>query len=167
MNFTRQSTSPIHAGEIISYKNVDLLRRFITEQGKILPRRLTGVTAKEQRQLAKAIKQAREDKNVKAIVFRINSGGGSALASDVIWRETILAKAEKPLIVSMGDYAASGGYYIACAADSILAHPTTLTGSIGVFGMVPNLKRFYKNKLGITFDTVNTIYYLTNFITMV
>ena len=105
---------------------------------------------------AKAIKQAREDKNVKAIVFRINSGGGSALASDVIWRETILAKAEKPLIVSMGDYAASGGYYIACAADSILANPTTLTGSIGVFGMVPNLKRFYKNKLGITFDTVNT-----------
>ena len=105
---------------------------------------------------AKAIKQAREDKNVKAIVFRINSGGGSALASDVIWRETILAKAEKPLIVSMGDYAASGGYYIACAADNILANPTTLTGSIGVFGMVPNLKRFYKNKLGITFDTVNT-----------
>lgn len=105
---------------------------------------------------AKAIKQAREDKNVKAIVFRINSGGGSALASDVIWRETILAKAKKPLVVSMGDYAASGGYYIACAADSILANPTTLTGSIGVFGMVPNLKRFYKNKLGITFDTVNT-----------
>jgi protease-4 len=71
---------------------------------------------------AKAIKQAREDKNVKAIVFRINSGGGSALASDVIWRETILAKVEKPLVVSMGDYAASGGYYIACAADSIVAN---------------------------------------------
>ena len=105
---------------------------------------------------AKAIKQAREDKNVKAIVFRINSGGGSALASDVIWRETILAKAEKPLVVSMGDYAASGGYYIACAADSIVANPTTLTGSIGVFGMIPNLKKFYKNKLGITIDTVNS-----------
>ncbi len=105
---------------------------------------------------AKAIKIAREDKNVKAIVFRINSGGGSALASDVIWRETILAKAEKPLIVSMGDYAASGGYYIACAADSIVANPTTLTGSIGVFGMIPNLSKFYKNKLGITIDTVNT-----------
>ena len=108
---------------------------------------------------ANAIKKAKEDKNVKAIVFRINSGGGSALASDVIWRETILAKAEKPLVVSMGDYAASGGYYIACAADSIVANPTTLTGSIGVFGMVPNLKRFYKNKLGITFDTVNTSKY--------
>jgi len=105
---------------------------------------------------AKAIKEAREDKNVKAIVFRINSGGGSALASDVILRETVLAKAEKPLVVSMGDYAASGGYYIACAADSIVANPTTLTGSIGVFGMIPNLQKFYKKKLGITIDTVNT-----------
>jgi len=103
-----------------------------------------------------AIKQAREDKRVKAIVLRINSPGGSALASDVIWRETILAKAEKPLVVSMGDYAASGGYYIACAADSIVANPTTLTGSIGVFGVIPNLSTFYKNKLGITIDTVNT-----------
>jgi protease-4 len=103
-----------------------------------------------------AIKKAREDKNVKAIVLRINSPGGSALASDVIWRETILAKAEKPLVVSMGDYAASGGYYIACAADSIVANPTTLTGSIGVFGMIPNLSKFYKKKLGITIDTVNT-----------
>ena len=103
---------------------------------------------------AKAIKDAREDKNVKGIVFRINSGGGSALASDVIWRETILTKEAKiPFVVSMGDYAASGGYYIACAADSIVANPTTLTGSIGVFGMIPNLQNFYKNKLGITIDT--------------
>ena len=77
----------------------------------------------------------------------------------MIWRETILAKAEKPLVVSMGDYAASGGYYIACAADSIVANPTTLTGSIGVFGMIPNLSEFYKNKLGITIDTVNTSKY--------
>jgi len=105
---------------------------------------------------AKALKTARKDKNVKAIVLRINSPGGSALASDVIWRETVLAKKEKPLVVSMGDYAASGGYYIACAADSIVANPTTLTGSIGVFGMIPNLKKFYKNKLGITIDTVNS-----------
>ena len=103
-----------------------------------------------------AIKKAREDKKVKAIVLRVNSPGGSALASDVIWRETILAKAAKPLVVSMGDYAASGGYYIACAADSIVANPTTLTGSIGVFGIIPNLSKFYKNKLGITIDTVNT-----------
>ena len=106
---------------------------------------------------AKAIKDAREDKNVKGIVFRINSGGGSALASDVIWRETVLTKEAKiPFVVSMGDYAASGGYYIACAADSIVANPTTLTGSIGVFGMIPNLQNFYKNKLGITIDTANT-----------
>ena len=106
---------------------------------------------------AKAIRKAREDKNVKAIVFRINSGGGSALASDVILRETILTKQQKkPIVVSMGDYAASGGYYIACAADSIVANPTTLTGSIGVFGMIPNLQKFQKNKLGITIDTVNT-----------
>ena len=103
-----------------------------------------------------AIKKAREDKNVKAIVLRVNSPGGSALASDVIWRETILAKEAKPLVVSMGDYAASGGYYIACAADKIIANPTTLTGSIGVFGMVPNMKEFYKTNFGITFDTVNT-----------
>ena len=108
---------------------------------------------------AKAIKQAREDNNVKAIVLRINSGGGSSLASEVIWRETVLAKAEKPLVISMGDYAASGGYYIACAADSIVANPTTLTGSIGVFGLIPNLQKFYKNKLGITMDTVNTSKY--------
>ena len=103
---------------------------------------------------AKSIKKAREDKNVKAIILRINSGGGSALASDIIWRETQLIK--KPFIVSMGDYAASGGYYIACEADHILANQTTLTGSIGVFGMIPNLQNFYKNKLGITIDTVNT-----------
>jgi len=104
----------------------------------------------------KAIRKAKKDKNVKGIVFRINSGGGSALASDVILREVLLAKKEKPFIVSLGDYAASGGYYIACAADSIIANPTTLTGSIGVFGMIPNLKDFYKNKLGINIDTVNT-----------
>ena len=105
---------------------------------------------------ANAIEKARKNKNVKAIVLRINSGGGSALASDIILREAILAKKEKPFVVSMGDYAASGGYYIACAADSIVANPTTLTGSIGVFGMIPNLQKFYKNKLGITFDNTNT-----------
>ena len=105
---------------------------------------------------ASAIKKAREDKGVKAIVLRVNSPGGSALASDVIWRETILAKKEKPLVVSMGDLAASGGYYISCAADTIIANPTTITGSIGVFGMIPNLQRFYKNKMGVTIDVVKT-----------
>ena len=103
-----------------------------------------------------AIKKAREDKKVKAIILRVNSPGGSALASDVIWRETKLAQKEKPLVVSMGDYAASGGYYIACASDKIIANPTTLTGSIGVFGMIPNMQNFYKSNFGITVDTVKT-----------
>ena len=105
---------------------------------------------------SKAIEKARKDEKVKAIVLRINSGGGSALASDVIWRETVLAKNEKPVVVSFGDVAASGGYYIACAADKIFASPTSITGSIGVFGMIPNMNEFYKSNFGITFDTVKT-----------
>ena len=82
-------------------------------------------------ELAKTIRKVREDNNVKAIVLRVNSPGGSALTSDIIWRETNLARQTKPLIVSMGNVAASGGYYISCAADTIVAEPTTLTGSIG------------------------------------
>ena len=105
---------------------------------------------------AEELAKARKDKNVKAIVFRINSGGGSALASDVIWREVVLAQKEKPVVVSMGYLAASGGYYIACAADYIVAQPTTITGSIGVFGMFPNMQKMLENKLGITADEVNT-----------
>lgn len=106
--------------------------------------------------IAEAIRDARMDSSVKAIVLRVNSPGGSALASDVMWREVTLAKKAKPVIVSMGDYAASGGYYIACAADAIIAQPTTITGSIGVFGVLPNAQAFFNNKLGITVDTVNT-----------
>ncbi len=106
--------------------------------------------------ISRAIRKARTDDKVKAIVLRVNSPGGSALASDVIWRETVLAKKSKPVIVSMGDLAASGGYYIACAADSIFAQPNTITGSIGVFGIVPNMQKFFNNKLGITFDGVKT-----------
>ena len=106
--------------------------------------------------ISRAIRKARLDTKVKAIVLRVNSPGGSALASDVIWREMILAKKSKPVIVSMGDVAASGGYYISCAADSIFAQPNTITGSIGVFGIIPNMQNFFKNKLGITFDRVNT-----------
>jgi protease IV len=106
--------------------------------------------------IAKAIRDARMDSTVKAIVLRVNSPGGSALASDVMWREVTLAKKVKPVIVSMGDYAASGGYYIACAADVIVAQPNTITGSIGVFGVLPNAQAFFNNKLGITIDTVNT-----------
>jgi protease-4 len=102
------------------------------------------------------IRKARKDDKVKAIVLRVNSPGGSALASDVIWREVVLAKAVKPVVVSMGDVAASGGYYIACAADTILAQPNTITGSIGVFGVLMNAKNLVNNKLGIMVDTVKT-----------
>lgn len=106
--------------------------------------------------IAKAIRDARKDSSVKAIVFRVNSPGGSALASDVIWREVSLTKNVKPFIVSMGDLAASGGYYISCAADRIFAQPNTITGSIGVFGIIPNAKKAFAEKLGINIDTVNT-----------
>lgn len=106
--------------------------------------------------LSEAIREAREDSSIKAIVFRVNSPGGSGLASDVIWREVDLAKKVKPVVVSMGDVAASGGYYIAAPATKIFAEPTTITGSIGVFGIIPNLQGFFKNKLGITFDGEKT-----------
>ena len=102
------------------------------------------------------LKKAREDKKVKAIVLRIDSPGGSALASDVMWREVELTKKVKPVIASMGDYAASGGYYMAMAADTIVAQPTTITGSIGIFAQFFNFDNFLKNKLGITTDRVNT-----------
>ncbi|RYG54160.1 MAG: signal peptide peptidase SppA [Chitinophagaceae bacterium] len=105
------------------------------------------------------VRKARLDRSVKAIVLRINSGGGSSMASETIWRELALAKKEKPVIVSFGDVAASGGYYIACAADSIFALPTTITGSIGVFGIIPNMQQFFNQKLGITFDGVKTAPY--------
>jgi len=106
--------------------------------------------------IAGAIREAREDDDIKAVVLRINSPGGSALASDVIWREVILTQKEKPIIVSMGDVAASGGYYIACAADKIYAQPNTITGSIGVFGVIPNIGPALKKNFGITFDRVQT-----------
>jgi protease-4 len=105
------------------------------------------------------LQQIRSDKNIDAVVIRVNSPGGSALASDIIWREIELLKKEKPVVVSMGNVAASGGYYIACNADSIFADANTITGSIGVFSVVPNLGNFMKNKLGITFDRVNTSTY--------
>ncbi len=105
------------------------------------------------------LQKIRNDKSVDAVVLRINSPGGSALASDIIWREIDLLKKEKPVVVSMGNLAASGGYYIACNADSIYADANTITGSIGVFSVVPNLSNFMKNKLGITFDRVKTSTY--------
>jgi protease-4 len=106
--------------------------------------------------LSRTIREARMDSSIKAIVLRVNSPGGSALASEVIWREVVLARKVKPVIVSMGDVAASGGYYISCGADRIFAQPNTITGSIGVFGILPNLQHMLNNKFGITIDTVNT-----------
>jgi protease IV len=102
------------------------------------------------------IRKVRLDDEVKAIVLRINSGGGSALVSENIWRELTLAKASKPVIISFGDVSASGGYYLSCNADSIFADPMTITGSIGVFSLVFNTQSFFKNKLGVTFDGVQT-----------
>ena len=102
------------------------------------------------------LQKIRNDKSIDAVVLRVNSPGGSALASDIIWREIDLLKKEKPVVVSMGDLAASGGYYISCGADSIFADANTITGSIGVFSVIPNAEKFLKNKLGITFDRVKT-----------
>jgi protease-4 len=106
--------------------------------------------------LSRTIREARRDSSIKAIVLRINSPGGSAFGSEVIWREVKLAAKTKPVIASMGDVAASGGYYIACAADTIMADHTTITGSIGIFGMIPNAQKLLTDKLGITQDVVMT-----------
>lgn len=106
--------------------------------------------------LTEQLIKLRKDDDVKAVVLRVNSPGGSSLASEVMWREIELLRAKKPVVVSMGEYAASGGYYIACPADVILANKTTLTGSIGVFGLVFNAQKAFNNKLGITFDGVKT-----------
>lgn len=106
--------------------------------------------------LASKIADLRADERVKAVVVRVNSPGGSALASEVVWREMELLRAEKPVIVSMGSYAASGGYYISCPADVIVADRLTLTGSIGVFGMILDPREALQNKLGITFDGVSS-----------
>lgn len=127
----------------------------IYAEGDIVPGDLgEGFIGSEQ--VSRAIRNARQDSSVKAIVFRVNSGGGSALASEVIWRELDLARKVKPVIASMGDVAASGGYYIVAPADTIVASPNTITGSIGVFGLLVNAQGFFNNKLGITFDIEKT-----------
>ena len=105
--------------------------------------------------IIESLKKARNAKDIKAIVLRVNSPGGSALASDIIWREVGITKKDKPVVVSMGNLAASGGYYIACNADKIVADPTTITGSIGVFGMVPNISEF-ADRIGINAEQVGT-----------
>ncbi|MDY0315160.1 MAG: signal peptide peptidase SppA [Bacteroidales bacterium] len=106
--------------------------------------------------MAEIIRKLREDDKIKAVVLRVNSPGGSGLASEIIWREINLTKEKKPVVVSMGNLAASGGYYIACPANYIYALPNTITGSIGVFGLVPNVEKLMTEKLGITVDGVGT-----------
>ena len=101
------------------------------------------------------LRKLKDDNDVKAVVLRVNSPGGSAFASEQIWHAVKELKAKKPVIVSMGDYAASGGYYISCVADTIVAEPTTLTGSIGIFGIIPNAKGL-TDKIGLSYDVVKT-----------
>ena len=105
--------------------------------------------------MIKSLKKAREANDIKAIVLRVNSPGGSALASDIIWREIEVTKKVKPVVVSMGSYAASGGYYFSCNADRIIAEPTTITGSIGVFGIMPNVSQF-TDRIGINAEQIGT-----------
>ena len=102
------------------------------------------------------LRKIRDDETIKAVILRVNSPGGSAFASEQIWNEVVKLKEKKPVIVSMGDYAASGGYYISCAADTIIAQPNTLTGSIGIFGMFPNPHKLITNKLKLNVETVKT-----------
>lgn len=101
------------------------------------------------------LRKLKDDNDVKAVVLRVNSPGGSAFASEQIWHAVKELKTKKPVIVSMGDYAASGGYYISCVADTIVAEPTTLTGSIGIFGIIPNVKGL-TDKIGLSYDVVKT-----------
>jgi protease-4 len=115
----------------------------------------TGSDNIQDKYMVDQIEKLRRDDEIKAVVFRINSGGGSAYASEQIWKAITELKKEKPVVVSMGDVAASGGYYIACNADKIVAQPTTLTGSIGIFGMIPNFEGTTK-KIGISTDVVKT-----------
>lgn len=136
---------------IYLHRSSETLHRQINKRGREYDDETIGSD-----RIAKAIREAREDSSVKAVVLRVNSPGGSALASDVIWREVVLTKEAKPFIVSMGDVAASGGYYISCAADVIVAQPNTITGSIGVFGLIPEAGTMLNETFGITVDTVNT-----------
>jgi len=138
-----------------SYSNSKNEIAVIVADGDILPGKAqAGMIGSDT--FAEEIRKARTNDRVKAIVIRINSPGGSALASDVMWREIKLASEVKPVIASMSDYAASGGYYLAMACDTIVAQPTTITGSIGVFSVLFDLSSFLDNKLGITFEEVKT-----------
>lgn len=143
-------------GGMAKSKNITSSNRIavILAEGEIVDGNADGAISSEK--FAKEIRKARKDENIKAIVLRVNSPGGSILASDVIWREMSEAKKVKPVIVSMGEVAASGGYYIAAPADTIVAQPNTITGSIGIFGILFNVQELVNEKLGVTTDVVST-----------
>lgn len=143
-------------GGMAKSKNITSSNRIavILAEGEIVDGNSDGAISSEK--FAKEIRKARKDENIKAIVLRVNSPGGSILASDVIWREMSEAKKVKPVIVSMGEVAASGGYYIAAPADTIVAQPNTITGSIGIFGILFNVQELVNDKLGVTTDVVST-----------
>jgi len=147
--------------EIPDYKEQDDKVAIFYAVGEIVQSANNGLTSANTAviasdQVVDQLRDLREDKNVKAVVLRVNSPGGSAYASEQIWREVELLKAEKPVVVSMGGMAASGGYYISCGANQIYAEPTTLTGSIGIFGMIPDGTELITEKLGLRFDAVKT-----------
>ena len=151
--------STINATDLASIsksKNITSKNRIavIVAEGEIVGGDAEGVLSSEK--FAKEIRKARKDENIKAIVLRVNSPGGSIVASDVIWREMVEAKKAKPVIVSMGEVAASGGYYISAPADTIVAQPNTITGSIGIFGLWFNVQELINDKLGVTTDVVST-----------
>ena len=151
--------SRINATDLASLaksKNITSKNRIavIIAEGEIVGGSAEGVISSEK--FAKEIRKARKDDNIKAIVLRVNSPGGSILASDVIWRELIETKKVKPVIASMGEVAASGGYYISVPADTIVAQPNTITGSIGIFGLWFNVQELINDKLGVTTDVVAT-----------
>lgn len=145
----------IKKAKLVDYKNKDKVAVVFAEGGIVDGEGENGSIGGDR--YARIIRDIRKDDKVKAIVLRVNSGGGSALASDIIWREIVKAKEQGIRVVaSMGDVAASGGYYISCNADKIYAENNTITGSIGVFGMIPNMRGLYQDKLGLTMDTVKT-----------
>ena len=143
-------------GSMAKSKNITSKNRIavILAEGDIVDGDVEGAISSEK--FAKEIREARKDEDIKAIVLRVNSPGGSILASEVIWREMSEAKKAKPVIVSMGEVAASGGYYISAPADTIVAQPNTITGSIGIFGLMFNVQELINDKLGVTTDVVST-----------
>jgi len=143
-------------GSLAKSKNITSDNRIavILAEGEIVDGNADGAISSEK--FAEEIRKARKDDNIKAIVLRVNSPGGSILASDVIWREMAEAKKAKPVMVSMGEVAASGGYYISAPADTIVAQPNTITGSIGIFGIFFNVQELVNDKLGVTSDVVST-----------